>query len=584
MYKKLRGIWNNIPLKGKILTIIILTNTLLFTAVSLWGIRMITNSYDKTLYHSVATNISTSAQNLKRNLDSVKTLSDMIIADSTIQQQLDYLNIPEDIPEKRTIYSTLYATLLSYNDTFKSYGISYISIYDDNFAVHTYRPTAQEVPEEIITSLNQEAITQEGRPVWNTNYTNDHSLFLTRAIRKINYMDLSTLGTLNIALDMEQLISKSTDLGESYDSSIYLLFNKGTNIYSPADFSLDDTDSIHRQLGESYGIVNINGKHFFGVNGTVSGYNWEYICLIPYDTVFDSIRFSTSLYLCVFLFSAVMSIVCSNIFINSITRHIEKLILKMNRFKGQKSTLTDIDDYDYKTRTDEIGVMHQQFNYMASEIQSLIQTDYENKLLMKDAQLKALVSQINPHFLYNTLEFVNWRAKAIGANDISSMIEALGSLFRASLSSDTSCHTIRQELELTDGYMTIQKLRFEERLTYETIASPELLEVSIPKLTVQPLVENSVRYALEQMTETCHITIRVFQEDENLSIQVRNNGSSFPENLLEQLRSKQIHAHGFGIGLLNIDKRLKLTFGNNYGLSLFNENEIAVAQIIIPMP
>ena len=114
MLRKIIEKWNNLFLKGKILLIIILTNTLLFTAVSLFGIRLIKNSYDQTLYESQALNISNSAKSLKRNLDTVKTMSNMILADPAIQKQLDYLNNPNDIPEKRTVYSTLYNTLLSY--------------------------------------------------------------------------------------------------------------------------------------------------------------------------------------------------------------------------------------------------------------------------------------------------------------------------------------------------------------------------------------------------------------------------------------------------------------------------------------
>lgn len=582
MLRKIIEKWNNLFLKGKILLIIILTNTLLFTAVSLFGIRLIKNSYDQTLYESQALNISNSAKSLKRNLDTVKTMSNMILADPAIQKQLDYLNNPNDIPEKRTVYSTLYNTLLSYYDTFKNYGLTYISIYNSDFAVHTNRPAAQLVSQDTLLILNQTAIEQEGRPIWNSDFTDSYGLFLTRAIRKINYMDLSTLGTINIALNMERLISTSTDLDSAYDSSIYFLFADGNNIYSPDNFTISDADSIHQQLSDSYGVVTINENHYFAVNGLVPDYDWEYTCMIPYNSIFNSIRFSITLYLCIFMLSVFTSIICSNILVNSITKHIDKLILKMNNFRGQNGTFVDV-NYDYKIRNDEIGVMHQQFDYMALEIQSLIQIDYENKLLMKDAQLKALASQINPHFLYNTLESVNWRAKAIGATDISAMVEALGSLFRAALSSDTTCHTVRQELELTAGYITIQKLRFEERLTYEIDAYPPLLDAQLPKLTIQPLVENSVRYGLEEITETCHIAIRIFQEKQDLSIQVRNNGSSFPDNLLEQLKAKDVQTHGFGIGLVNIDNRLKLTFGKQYGILLFNDGDIAVAQITIPV-
>lgn len=219
---------------------------------------------------------------------------------------------------------------------------------------------------------------------------------------------------------------------------------------------------------------------------------------------------------------------------------------------------------------------------MALQIQNLINVNYKNELLVKDAQLKALETQINPHFLYNTLESINWRAKASGEVEISRMVEALGYLLRAALSHSSKTVPLHQELDFVRCYLTIQQTRYDDQLICTLEADKDLYDIPVPKLLVQPLVENAIRHALEEMVDICSIHIRVYHDSTQLYIQVENSGSVFPDNLLEKLESGSIQPHGFGIGLTNIHQRIQLTYGKNYGLFLFNQNDFAVAQIRLP--
>ncbi|HAN43935.1 MAG TPA: sensor histidine kinase, partial [Ruminococcaceae bacterium] len=191
-------------------------------------------------------------------------------------------------------------------------------------------------------------------------------------------------------------------------------------------------------------------------------------------------------------------------------------------------------------------------------------------------------TQINPHFLYNILESINWRAKAIGEKQISQMVESLGKLLRAALGKTDESFNLSKEIELVNSYMTIQQIRFEDQLHFQLDVPQSLLCASIPKLTIQPLVENAIHYSLEQNTEDCFIKIEVKLVDGDIIIDVKNTGSQFEDNLLEKLTQSQIKPHGFGIGLLNIHNRIQLTFGEAYGLEFFNENGNAVARVKIP--
>lgn len=163
------------------------------------------------------------------------------------------------------------------------------------------------------------------------------------------------------------------------------------------------------------------------------------------------------------------------------------------------------------------------------------------------------------------------------------MVEALGTLLRETLSSGTRNFTLSHELEIVQYYLTIQRIRFEDRLTYSQEVEPGILDISLPHFTIQPLVENSVNYAMEKSTEVCHIRLEGARLDDTITIDVINNGSQFEANLLEKLENGLITPHGFGIGLLNIHKRIQLTYGTGYGLILFNrDEEHAVARILIP--
>ena len=199
--------------------------------------------------------------------------------------------------------------------------------------------------------------------------------------------------------------------------------------------------------------------------------------------------------------------------------------------------------------------------------------------------MKSLENQINPHFLYNTLESINWRAKAVGADEISIMVESLGALLRNTLSrKDHMISTIKTEIDIVKDYMSIIQFRFDEMLQYSIDVPESLYAVPLPKLSLQPLVENAINYALEEMTDTCHIAITAVRIEKDVLITITNNGSQFPENILQRLADGEVDPHGFGIGLLNIQKRLQLQFGVEYGLTLKNDelHDLAIVELKIP--
>ena len=279
-----------------------------------------------------------------------------------------------------------------------------------------------------------------------------------------------------------------------------------------------------------------------------------------------------------------VSIIAVHVSIRESMKDINHLHQKIRLFSGNNAH-TVLNTYDYSNRKDEIAMLHQNFDRMAQKIETLIKQDYELNMALKNMQLKTLKAQINPHFLYNTLDSINWRAKVSGNEEISKMVEALAALLRTSLNTKQSLVPLSEELRLVQYYLTIQKIRYEEELIYRFEVDPSLKDCLLPPLSIQPLVENAIKYGLEQMLNSCHILITAERLDETtFRVAIKNDGSFFEEGLLKNLQKKegQSQIHGLGIGLLNINQRIQLIFGLEYGLQLYNEENFAVAAITIP--
>ncbi|MCR5161837.1 MAG: histidine kinase, partial [Lachnospiraceae bacterium] len=240
-------------------------------------------------------------------------------------------------------------------------------------------------------------------------------------------------------------------------------------------------------------------------------------------------------------------------------------------------------DDSFAEREDEIGILHRQFNEMASSTAILVREKYTAELLAKEIQLQSLEKQIQPHFLYNVLQSIQWRAIRIEADDIAEMTNCLGNLLRMTLSKKDKIISLGNELELVKSFVRIQQLRFEDQIVFSLEADDELLDLAIPKLIIQPLVENAIRYAVEINAETvCAITVSVHRAETFMVIEVQNSGSSFEEDLLEKILVEKAQTHGFGISLANIYQRLRLTYNGEAEMQLVNENGLATVRIRIP--
>lgn len=579
---KIKLLFSNTSLKRKILTIV-LVSIFLISGVSLAGLQIVSNAYLKLLRNTIANNLSYSATTISYYLSNIETMSGLMLSDSNIQNNLADVR-HSDNPRIRTeAYKNLSYTVLEYYQQYKPNFISYITLNNPDFITYSNFLGSRKTPEEIERTVLDAAQAADGRPVWISNYGKDHGIFMGRLIKNIQSSNLEELGTLLVSLDLEALMDSLNKDNSMYEDPQYYILTGDTIIYNDNPVSASIHDQRRKPSGQSYEIMTIDRHKYFVTEETIPGFDWTYVCYVSYDPIFQSVSFVRTLSICMIILSILSAIAFSESMISFISCHTRGLIRKMEVFSTDENAVIE-SDYDYSCRKDEFGLLNRQFDHMAEKIRNLIQVNYVNELWKKDAQLKALETQINPHFLYNTLESVNWRAQVAGNMEISSMVESLGTLLRATLSNSTSHFDLKKELEIVTAYITIQKYRFEDRLEYSIHCNKAWYNAQIPKMCIQPLVENSINYGLEESTELCTIEITIEHQPESgtLTVLVKNDGSLFEDHLLEKLRSQEIKPHGFGIGLININERIKLMFGKDYGLTLYNENDWAVARIIMP--
>lgn len=581
LWEQLVTLYSNLSLKIKLIMIFSISICMI-AAASFLGLHTISNAHLMLLEESVAHNLSYRSAMISDYMHYIEDMTGIILADSSIQENL-ITNNNGNARQQAASYQTLSYSIEQYYEQCKAFYVDYITLYNPQNVIYSNFLGNRRTPEKIETSLLTLSREGEGRPVWVFDYAEENSFYLVRLIRNSHSPYFSALGTLIVSVNLDQMLQALNQREGALSDARYFLSRNGEIIYHADDItgSIYEETCFHPE--NHYEILNVGGHKYFVYSTLIEDWDLTYTCYIAYDSIFHSASIAWFTSTAIILLTSIAVIIFSQSMISFISRHTQLLVKRMQAYNAKDSTLPE-NEYDYSRRKDEFGLLNRQFDHMALRIQTLIQDNYINELWKKEAQLKALEKQVDPHFLYNTLESINWRAKAAGNGDISRMVESLGNLLRASLSKDTGKWTLEKEFEILSSYITIQKYRFESQLDYVSHCGEKLLQAHIPKFIIQPLVENAIAYGLEECIEVCHIEVTVCLEEasRNLRIFVKNNGSLFEDGLLPKLYSHEAVSRGSGIGLININERVKLMFGSEYGLKLYNEDDRAVARIDIP--
>ena len=263
-----------------------------------------------------------------------------------------------------------------------------------------------------------------------------------------------------------------------------------------------------------------------------------------------------------------------------LAQYLTKPITALSRIMAQQREKLIILESPYFNRTDEIGTLYNQYYNMLEENKRYIKSEYENKLILMDTQMKALESQINAHFLYNTLEAINSLAEIEGEKEISTMALALGDMFRYSIKTKGAVVILEKELCHVENFVAIQQIRFDNAFIFNMDVPQELLSSHILKLTLQPLVENALYHGLLNCSMGSTITLSARKAGGKLYFSVTDDGVGISGEAMEQLRKSLMKKSSFAepngdgngsIGLKNINSRIQLYYGEQYGVNIVSE-------------
>lgn len=396
----------------------------------------------------------------------------------------------------------------------------------------------------------------------------ENKIFLIRQIRQLQkYTDLATIIG---EIDIGHVLNDSKKMFQK--SGIYLnmsVFIENTCVYY-------DDESIKLLQGDGWEIVDDN----FIVQCT-NKRGWKYLFYTSYKEVLGSVRtVFTALLASSVVFILLILVIC-NYLLKKLCCQLDRVVIKFDNYsKGILPTREEAQEY--QDRRDEIGYLNSQFIEMVYKHKALEEENLARILLHKEAQYKQLQQQIRPHFIFNTLSQITWMAYQRNENELAELSNALSKLIRGSIAFDEKAITVREELMLVEAYMYIQQIRYGNRIEFHINVPAELENVLIPQMTIQPIVENAVTYALEDMLEVCLIKVSGMLKDNTAIFVVEDNGEGIDEDILEKLQNKKVKPKGNGIGLLNVQQRIQILFTEEYGLSFHRVGEHTQVWITVP--
>jgi two-component system sensor histidine kinase YesM len=321
------------------------------------------------------------------------------------------------------------------------------------------------------------------------------------------------------------------------------------------------------------------GTQLLASSHTINATQWKIVTIADLNILLAKFSRIRTLFFVILSIYLLVSILLSTIMIRNSMRPLGNLTRTMNQVKsGQLDARSDV------LSKDEIGELTIQFNDMLDRIQDLVSRNELEQSLKREAEIMALQSQINPHFLYNTLASIRFMVLTGRKEDADTIILALIRLMKNTLSDANEYISIEKEIALLGDYLEIQKLAFGKELTYEIEIENSIRSCGIIKLLLQPIVENAILHGLKPRKKDCMLSIIGRMIDQDVQFIIRDNGVGFDSNHLDL---DEIHPDHTRIGIANVNNRIKLCFGSGYGLEVKSQpgqgTEIQICIPCIPM-
>ncbi len=359
----------------------------------------------------------------------------------------------------------------------------------------------------------------------------------------------------------------------------------GNIVYHPQQQQLYNelqTENIDLVMNAGSDIVTwgdgINKKMYSISRSEKTG--WTVVDCVRVEELLRRSNEAQSIYVLVAIGLMAVALFFSRFVAKSITLPIQRLCDSMERVQEGDFSVSDI----VVDSENEIGSLTKSFNVMTQRIHELMAQNIWEQEAKRKSELKALQSQINPHFLYNTLDSIIWMAEGKKNEEVVLMTASLARLLRQSISNEDELVSIGQEIEYARGYLTIQKMRYKDKLEFWIEVEPSILNIRLIKLVLQPVIENAIYHGLKYKESRGLLLVKGFMKNGNAVLQVIDDGVGMDQETLDHIYERhKVDYHSNGVGIYNVQKRLQLYYGNEYGIVYESKpGEGTTATITIP--
>lgn len=501
-------------------------------------------------------------------LNDIEEFSNVVMANKDF---LDSLNHPKYINDVE--FESLLRNFLTARED-----IDGINVMADNLY---YSVGVTKVTERENFPIHKALVESQGELIWTKTQQEKIKIlsgefdkyYLSLSRKIIDYNTLEELGYLTIDIDESILEQYYKSLVTEDGGEVFICDGYG-QIISHTDKSKIGLGISNKYFmndillsKNKYGSIPFKEKNVdkVAIYTTIDTNAWKIIKIIPSQYLYKELNQIQS-----YLFIAgIIYVVIIILFISVFSLKYTEPIIRMTKVI-KKAEGGNLDVRTNVNTKDEIGQLGSSFNNMIQEMQVLMNQLVEEEKLKKTVELEALHSQINPHFMYNTLNTIKWMAKIQGAKTVSTALTALIKLLRISTNLGREMILFKEEIEYLKNYVLIQKLRFNESFDIEYHIAQDCENCNIPKLMLQPIVENAIIYGMkEDSLDTVHITIEAYKIEGKLRVEIHDDGPGIPPEQLKNIFKSPEDKDKFSkVGLNNIHHRIKLYYGNEYGITI----------------
>lgn len=491
-----------------------------------------------------------SVSSMDRTLDGYNSLSDYIAFDRTLAEvfSMEYGTPYEQYEQLTQKVDPILRTASYFHG-----GMQQITIYTDNGMVK-HDTTVAPVSEIEETDWYQKTLEHPGLN-WFANYQ-EETLFSARKLAFSGARD--GVNILYMDVDYQKLFTPYAETLIS-ECGLYITDQDGKLVFEESRFSgkNQNYDLTYSEFLEQRDRGSTDYIILCEQSNTTGWTVWLYQPVGLAGEAMRLIGVMAGVTILICIFAAVLAYFITSGMVSS---RIERLTHFMQEVQeGSMDMQMESDDRD------EIGMLYRGFGSMMKRIRTLINEVYLSKITQKEAELKALQAQINPHFLYNTLSLINWKALAAGEEDISRMTLALSTFYRTALNRGRNVLQVETELSNTRAYLEIQSMLHDGDFDYEIEAQTEILQCESLNLILQPLVENAIHHGIEEKTDgRGKITVRGWKEDNCVWFMVEDNGVGMEQEVADKILTMESK----GYGVRNVDERIRLCYGEKYAMKV----------------